>query len=82
MDQLLFTEVCSEMAYLDFLGSGSLASLLPPCYLYSALLDLARVSHSVALIQDGSSPACVVGDQVGQALSGPCGGHGHSQLFS
>ena len=35
MDQLLFTEVCSEMAYLDFLGSGSLASLLPPCYLHS-----------------------------------------------
>ena len=35
MDQLLFTEVCSEMAYLDFLGSGSLASLLPPCCLHS-----------------------------------------------
>ena len=35
MDQLLFTEVCLEMAYLDFLGSGSLASLLPPCCLHS-----------------------------------------------
>ena len=35
MDQLLFTEVCSEMAYLDFLGSGSLASLPPPCCLHS-----------------------------------------------
>ena len=39
MDQLLFTEVCSEMAYLDFLGSGSLASLLPPCCLHSAGLE-------------------------------------------
>ena len=39
MDQLLFTEVCSEMAYLDFLGSGSLASLPPPCCLHSVLLS-------------------------------------------
>ena len=35
MDQLLFTEVCLEMAYLYFLGGGSLASLLPPCCLHS-----------------------------------------------
>ena len=49
MDQLLFTEVCSEMAYLDFLGSGSLASLLPPCCLHS---EAAHLGEKPLLVQD------------------------------
>ena len=47
MDQLLFTEVCLEMAYLDFLGSGSLASLLPPCCLHSVWEDVSAPVEGV-----------------------------------
>ena len=50
MDQLLFTEVCLEMAYLDFLGSVSLASLLPPCCLHSETEIMAMWEELLALL--------------------------------